>query len=119
MLSHGFVGDVDDERICRGAPFCLKDPCDGIRVERVGTEPIHGLGRKCDEFAAFKPSGGVLDEGWIGLLHRSRTGLREMDWESLPGVALDATPCRKNIGHDELNLVSLKGGADGGIEVCE
>ena len=40
---------MDDERIVRGATFGGIDSLHGIRIERIRTESVDRLRRKCDE----------------------------------------------------------------------
>ncbi len=47
---HG-VGEVHDHRVRRGAALGLEDLAHGGGVSRIGTEAVHGLGRKRDQSA--------------------------------------------------------------------
>ena len=47
---HFFAGDVHDDRIVRRSPFDLKNPGDGPRVQRIGSEAVNGFSGQRDQF---------------------------------------------------------------------
>src|ERR1041384_6666452 len=53
--------DVNDEWIPVGTFLCGEDFPDGVGVERVGAEAVHGFRWKRDESARAKHPGGALD----------------------------------------------------------
>ena len=74
------VRDVHDERVGRGAPLRLEDPLHGRRVERVGAEAVHRLGRERDQAAAANHVRGLRDHLRVGPLriHCHHTRHRRM-----------------------------------------
>ena len=57
---------MDDERVERGAPFCLEDARNRDRVEGVCSEPVDGLCGYCDEPSAAQEGGGFVEALLVG-----------------------------------------------------
>ena len=67
-VTEGFFGggQVDDERVERGAPFGLEDARDRDRVEGVCSEPVDGLRGHGDEPAAAEDGGCLIEALLVG-----------------------------------------------------
>jgi hypothetical protein len=59
-------GQMDDERIERGAPFGLKDARHRDRVEGICREPVNGLGGHGDEPSASQDGGCLVEAPLVG-----------------------------------------------------
>ena len=54
---HAGVGNVDDERVDRGASLESENAADGVGVERQGAEAVDGFRGERDEFAGAEMPG--------------------------------------------------------------
>jgi len=64
-LGAGPIGDVDDQRVARGATLASEDPRDRGIVVGARAEAVHGLRREGDELAGGKLVCGCADRGGV------------------------------------------------------
>ena len=60
--------DVNDQRIVGGPLLRGEQSLDRASIERMRTEPVDGLGRKCDEPAGAQAFGGARDQSLVRIV---------------------------------------------------